>query len=106
MSNKRIIALSEKVTPDSGDFFAMDNSSGGTKKYQVKKILDQIAENAEDISDLNMYHDQYQKLYCSMQVLFQYLFQALDNLHQHPNTLKVHVPYSKLLVESLFLTGG
>ena len=53
MSNKRIIALSEKVTPDSGDFFAMDNSSGGTKKYQVKKILDQIAENAEDISDLN-----------------------------------------------------
>lgn len=52
MSNKRIIALSEKVTPDSGDFFAIDNPSGGTKKYQVKKILDQIAENAEDITDL------------------------------------------------------
>ena len=38
MSNKRIIALTEKTSLDDGDYVAIDNSSGGTKKYKLKGV--------------------------------------------------------------------
>ena len=49
MSNKRIIALTEKTTLEDGDFVAIDNSSGGTKKYKLKKISDLI-----DVIDIHV----------------------------------------------------
>lgn len=39
---KRIISLTEKSAIDSGDFVAIDNSTGGTKKYQLKKLASSI----------------------------------------------------------------
>lgn len=41
--SKRIIALSEKAALDTNDVMAVDNASGGTKKFKVQKILDQIS---------------------------------------------------------------
>ena len=35
---KRIISLTEKSTLDSGDFVAIDNDSGGTKRFQLNKL--------------------------------------------------------------------
>lgn len=49
---KRITSLTEKTTLTSGDFIAVDNDSGGTKKYNYyadKTALDQAV---EDIADL------------------------------------------------------
>lgn len=40
--SKRIIALSEKAALDANDVMAVDNVSGGTKKYKMQRILDQI----------------------------------------------------------------
>lgn len=41
--SKRFIALSEKAALDANDVMAVDNPSGGTKKFKVQKILDQIS---------------------------------------------------------------
>ena len=39
---KRITALTEKSALDSGDYVAIDNSTGGTKKYQLNKLASSV----------------------------------------------------------------
>lgn len=39
MADKRVIDLTEKSTVDTSDFLMIDNSSGGTKKLQIEKLL-------------------------------------------------------------------
>lgn len=39
MADKRIIQLTEKQSIDSGDFLAVDNSIGGTKKIAADNLL-------------------------------------------------------------------
>ena len=51
---KRITSLTEKTTLTSGDFIAVDNDSGGTKKYNYyadKIALDQAVEDVDDLKD-------------------------------------------------------
>lgn len=40
MADKRITELTEKLTPESGDFLIVDNATGGTKKITVDNVLD------------------------------------------------------------------
>lgn len=40
MADKRIIELTEELAPVSGDYVAVDNATGGTKKMSVKNLKD------------------------------------------------------------------
>lgn len=39
MADKRIIDLTDELTPASGDYLAVDNSASGTKKISVANLL-------------------------------------------------------------------
>jgi len=52
MANKRITALTEKSALGSGDFVAVDNATGGTKKFNLFSALSGIASNIGNLSNL------------------------------------------------------
>ena len=45
MTDKRIIQLTERQTLESGDYVALDNSTDGSHKYDLKALGDKVAAN-------------------------------------------------------------
>lgn len=99
MSNKRFTALPEKVAIDSGDYLAVDNISGGTKKFRANKILTEISEVEAEVTNLkNEISQTNSEFYVDQYELITTLNTGLSGLYLSDGTLEANTGFRRFYI--------